>query len=44
MRTTAKIYNEGRITIPAPIRRALDVEDGDLVEVDVRPAGGEYDD
>lgn len=30
MRTTARLYAEGRITVPKPIREALDVQDGDL--------------
>lgn len=38
MRTTAKLFNRGKVTVPAQIRRALEVEDGDLVEIDVRPA------
>lgn len=40
MRMTAQLYNNGKVTIPAQIRRALDVEDGDLVEIDVRPVEG----
>lgn len=37
MRTTAKIVGGGKVTVPAPIRDALDVDDGDLVEIDVKP-------
>ena len=37
MRTTARLINQGKVTIPATIRNELDVEDGDLVELDVRP-------
>ena len=40
MRTTAQIINNGKITVPFQIRQALDVEDGDLVEIDVRPVEG----
>lgn len=37
MLTTARLYNSGKVTVPAQIREALDVDDGDLVEIDVRP-------
>lgn len=37
MRTTAQLINNGKVTVPAQIRRALEVEDGDLVEIDIRP-------
>jgi bifunctional DNA-binding transcriptional regulator/antitoxin component of YhaV-PrlF toxin-antitoxin module len=40
MRTTAQLINNGKVTVPAQIRRALDVEDGDLIEIDVRPVAG----
>lgn len=46
MRTTAQIINNGKVTVPAQIRQALGVKDGDLVEIDVRPvddAGGRDD-
>lgn len=36
MRTTTKLINNGKVTIPAQIRRALEIEDGDLVEIDVQ--------
>lgn len=37
MRMTSRLFNNGKVTVPAQIRRALDIEDGDLVEIDVRP-------
>lgn len=40
MRTTAKLFNRGKVTVPAQIRQALGVKDGDLVEIDVRPVDG----
>lgn len=40
MRTTTQLFNNGKVTVPAQIRRALGVEDGDLVEIDVRPVEG----
>lgn len=44
MRTTTQLFNGGKVTVPAQIRRALEVEDGDLVEIDVRPVEGGYND
>ena len=41
MRTTARLINQGKVTIPATIRDELDVEDGDIVEIDVRRVEGE---
>lgn len=37
MRTTTQLFNGGKVTVPSQIRRALGVEDGDLVEIDIRP-------
>ena len=37
MRTTTRLFNGGKVTVPAQIRRAFDIEDGDLVEIDVQP-------
>lgn len=37
METPAQIIAEGRVTIPADIRRVLDLDEGDYVLVDVRP-------
>lgn len=36
MRITARLFARGKVTIPAPVRDELDVEDGDLVELDVQ--------
>lgn len=36
MRATARLYNNGKVTIPAQIRDALDIDDGDLVEINVQ--------
>lgn len=36
MRTTRRIVGSGKVSIPKVIRDELDVEDGDLVEIDVR--------
>ena len=37
MRATTRLFNGGKITVPAQIRRAFEIEDGDLVEIDVQP-------
>lgn len=37
MRTTARLIANGKVTVPSQIRNELGVEDGDLVEIDVRP-------
>lgn len=37
MRTTLPIRSNGRIVVPSHIRSQLEVEDGDLVEIDVTP-------
>jgi len=37
IRTTTRLFNGGKVTVPAQIRMAFDIEDGDLVEIDVRP-------
>jgi len=34
MRTTQKILNGGKVTIPKVIRKELGVEEGDVVEVE----------
>lgn len=41
MRTTAQIVGNGKVTVPSQIREALNLDDGDLVEIDVRPIGGD---
>lgn len=35
MRTTLKIGRNGRVVIPSHIRDALDIEEGDLIELTV---------
>ena len=35
-----KVINDGRVTIPAEVRRALDLEEGDYVMIDVEPLEG----
>jgi len=40
MRMTAQLIANGKVTVPSHIRRELDIEDGDLVEIDVRPVDG----
>ncbi|WP_431357874.1 AbrB/MazE/SpoVT family DNA-binding domain-containing protein [Halobaculum rarum] len=37
MRTTARVVDSGKITIPVEIRDGLGIEEGSLVELDVRP-------
>ncbi len=44
MQTTQKLFASGKLTVPAQIRRVYDIEDGNLVETDVRPVEGESDD
>lgn len=44
MRSTARLINNGKVTVPAQIREALDVSDGDLVEIDVKPVNEVNDD
>lgn len=34
---TAQVLADGRVTIPAPIRRQLGLERGDFVQIDIRP-------
>jgi AbrB family looped-hinge helix DNA binding protein len=36
----ARVINNGRVTIPADMRRELDIEKGDYVMIDVRPIDG----
>ena len=33
---TVQVLKEGRVTIPAPVRRQLGLEQGDFVQIDVR--------
>lgn len=37
MQTTTQLLRRGRLTIPKPVRDALNLEEGDLVEIDVQP-------
>lgn len=40
MRTTMRLINNGKITIPSHIRDEYGLEDGDLVEADITPVPG----
>lgn len=35
-----RVINDGRVTIPADVRRELGIEEGDYVLIDVRPMEG----
>ena len=35
MPTYSKVTRNGQITLPAPVRRSLDIEEGDLIEIEV---------
>lgn len=35
MRITVKVAKSGQVSIPADIRRYLDVKEGDLIELDI---------
>jgi AbrB family looped-hinge helix DNA binding protein len=35
MPTYSKVTRHGQITLPAPVRRSLGIEEGDLVEIEV---------
>lgn len=37
MKSTMRLFNNGKVTVPAPIREELNLEDGDLIELEVRP-------
>ena len=37
MKVTVPLQQEGRVAIPHAVRNELEVEHGDLVELDVRP-------
>jgi AbrB family looped-hinge helix DNA binding protein len=37
MRATVPIRSNGRLVIPSPIRRELNLNNGDLVEINVQP-------
>jgi AbrB family looped-hinge helix DNA binding protein len=36
-----KVINDGRVTIPADVRRELGLQEGDYVMIDVEPLGDE---
>jgi bifunctional DNA-binding transcriptional regulator/antitoxin component of YhaV-PrlF toxin-antitoxin module len=36
---TQRLFSEGKVTIPSHIREEYSLEDGDLVELDIRPVG-----
>lgn len=36
---TAQVLEEGRVTIPAPVRRQLGLKHGDFVQITVYPIG-----
>jgi len=44
MRTTVPIRQSGRVVIPSHVRDRLNVENGDLLEIDVRPVVAGVDD
>lgn len=37
MKATGKLHGRGKVTVPATIREALALEDGDYVEIEVQP-------
>lgn len=39
MRSTVRLNTSGRVVVPHPIREELGVERGDLIEIEVQPAG-----
>lgn len=41
MRSTTKVLEDGRITVPYAIRESLELEHGDYVEIDVAPVDEE---
>lgn len=38
---TAQVRKEGRVTIPATVRRQLELEQGDIIRISIEPVGGE---
>lgn len=36
MKSTVRLFNNGKVTIPHEVRETLDLEDGDVVEIDVK--------
>lgn len=43
MRITARIHGRGKVTIPVAVRDELELEYGDLVELDITPVGRDRD-
>ena len=41
MRSTVPVQREGRVAIPAPVRREMGIERGDLVEIEIQPVEDE---
>lgn len=41
MKATTKILRNGRITVPYTVRETLELEHGDVVEVEVKPVEGD---
>lgn len=41
MKSTRRLFAHGKLTIPVHIREELDLEDGDLVEIEVHPTAEE---
>lgn len=37
MKATSKLHGRGKVTVPATIREALALEDGDYVELEIKP-------
>jgi len=35
MQATVPVSKDGKVTIPKPVRDALDIEKGDMVQIDV---------
>lgn len=41
---TARVLEEGRATIAAPVRQQLNLKQGDLVRLTIEPVGGDVND
>lgn len=42
MKVTVPLQREGRVAIPHPVRTELNIEHGDLVELEVQAVTGEH--
>ena len=40
MRTTVRLFANGKVTVPVEIRNELGIDDSDLVELEVQPVTG----